>query len=95
MENYDDDYSFSVTTPNGIEMRCDTLATVTDEEGHCVILYTDYTLDKENKFNIYASKLVRDGDAIRLENIKDIENYPQILETLIKVRDEVESKPEE
>jgi hypothetical protein len=94
MENYDDDYSFSVTTPNGIEMKCDTLGTVMDEDGHCIILYTDYTLDKENKFNIYASKLVKDGDAIRLESIRDIENYPQILEALIKVRDEVEKKEE-
>ena len=95
MENYDDDYSFYITNAAGAEIRCDALGTLQDEEGNCVVIYTDYTLDKDNKFNILASKLVKDGDNIKLESIKDVENYPALLEAMLKARDEAEKEETE
>ena len=95
MENYDNDYSFSITNADGVEIKCDALGTLQDENGNCIIVYTDYTLDKENKFNVYASKLVKDGDVIKLENIKDVESYPKLMEAFLQARDELEKKSDD
>ena len=43
------EYSFTITNDNGIEVVCDTLAVVQQNE-EPIIIYTDYTLDKDNKF---------------------------------------------
>jgi len=92
MNDIDDNYSFNITNADGVEMRCDALGTLEDEKGNCIIIYTDYTLDKDNKFNIFASKLVKDGDVIRLESVKDVENYPKLMEALLKAKDEMETE---
>ena len=60
------EYSFTITNDNGIEVVCDTLAVVQQNE-EPIIIYTDYTLDKDNKFNLYVSKVtLKDDNFIKL-----------------------------
>lgn len=75
------EYSFTITNDNGIEVVCDTLAVVQQNE-EPIIIYTDYTLDKDNKFNLYVSKVALKDDNFILEKINNYENIPEIQKTL-------------
>ena len=75
------EYSFTITNDNGIEVVCDTLAVVQQNE-EPIIIYTDYTLDKDNKFNLYVSKVTLQDDNFILEKINNYENIPEIQKAL-------------
>ena len=75
------EYSFTITNDNGIEVVCDTLAVVQQNE-EPIIIYTDYTLDKDNKFNLYVSKVTLKDDNFILEKINNYENIPDIQNAL-------------
>ncbi len=75
------EYSFTITNDDGIEVVCDTLAVVQQNE-EPIIIYTDYTLDKDNKFNLYVSKVTLKDDNFILEKIDNYENIPEIQKTL-------------
>lgn len=75
------EYSFTITNDNGIEVVCDTLAVVQQNE-EPIIIYTDYTLDKDNKFNLYVSKVTLKDDNFILEKIDNYENIPEIQNAL-------------
>lgn len=75
------EYSFTITNDNGIEVVCDTLAVVQQNE-EPIIIYTDYTLDKDNKFNLYVSKVTLKDDNFILEKINNYENIPEIQKAL-------------
>lgn len=75
------EYSFTITNDNGIEVVCDALAVVQQNE-EPIIIYTDYTLDKDNKFNLYVSKVTLKDDNFILEKINNYENIPEIQKAL-------------
>lgn len=75
------EYSFTITNDDGIEVVCDTLAVVQQNE-EPIIIYTDYTLDKDNKFNLYVSKVTLKDDNFILEKINNYENIPEIQKAL-------------
>lgn len=77
------EYTFTITNDDGIEVLCDTLAIIEQEEP--IIIYTDYTLDKDNKFNLYVSKVVKKDDNFILEKIDNYENIPEIQKSLENV----------
>lgn len=77
----DKEYSFTITNDNGIEVVCDTLAIV-EQAGEPIIIYTDYTLDENNKFNLYVSKVVEKDNNYMLEKIDNYEDIPEIQKTL-------------
>ena len=77
----DKEYSFTITNDNGIEVVCDTLALV-EQAGEPIIIYTDYTLDDDNKFNLYISKVVEKDNNYILEKIDNYENIPEIQKAL-------------
>ena len=77
----DKEYSFTITNDNGIEVVCDTLALV-EQAGEPIIIYTDYTLDDNNKFNLYISKVVEKDNNYILEKIDNYENVPEIQKAL-------------
>ena len=60
---------------------CDALAVVQQNE-EPIIIYTDYTLDKDNKFNLYVSKVTLKDDNFILEKINNYENIPEIQKAL-------------
>lgn len=74
------EYTFSITNNDGIEVLCDTLGIIEQEDP--IIIYTDYTLDKDNKFNLYVSKVVNKDDNFVLEKIDNYENIPEIQKAL-------------
>lgn len=81
-----EEYSFTVKDANGNDLVCDTLA-VLEKEDEPIVIYTDYTLDQDNKFNVYVSKVVKEGENYFLEAVDNYENIPEIREALDKVWD--------
>ena len=73
------DMSFTIVNHEGIELECDTLALIGPEEGEeffePYIIYTDYSLDDNNLFNIYVAQITGEGEHFEL---KPVENYGDI-----------------
>ena len=80
-----EEFTFKTTNKDGLEVLCDTLAVINQDEEPPIIVYTDYTLDRDNKFNVYISKVVGDNENFQLENIDNYENVPEIQQALNKI----------
>lgn len=79
-----EDYSFTIQDDLGNEIICDTLAVI-EIEDEPIVIYTDYTLNEDNKFNLYVSKMIEDGDNFKLEEFKNYEGIEEIENTLEKI----------
>lgn len=84
-----EDYSFTVMDENGLETICDTLSVVNIEGENPLIIYTDYSLDKDNKFNLYVSKMIKENDNFKLEKIDDYSIIPEIQKEIEKISNEI------
>lgn len=77
-----EDYSFTITNDDGLDVKCDTLLILYPESNESndktYILYTDYTLDEESKFKLYMSELIQNNDEWRLEDVKNPEEIPEL-----------------
>ena len=71
------DYSFTTTDEFGNEVICDTLALI-EKDGKPIIVYTDYTLDENKKFNLFVSKVIGEEGSYRLEPIDNYNDIPEI-----------------
>jgi hypothetical protein len=71
-------YSFTTVDENNRQVICDTLGVVNIEGENPIIIYTDYTLDENQKFNLYVSKIVKEEDHIKLEEIDHYDIIPEI-----------------
>lgn len=71
-------YSFTTVDENNRQVICDTLGVVNIEGENPIIIYTDYTLDENQKFNLYVSKIVKEEDHIKLEEIDYYDIIPEI-----------------
>lgn len=76
-----EDYSFTTFDEKGNEVICDTLALI-EYEDIPVIIYTDYTVDADNKFNLYVSKVVENDGEFILEQFTNYEDIPEIKNAL-------------
>lgn len=90
--NIDKDYEFTVVDDNGIETICDTLSVVNIEGMDPLIIYTDYSLDEESKFNLFVSKVINVDDAIKLERIDDYSVIPEIQKEIYRISNEIQNK---
>lgn len=79
-----EDYSFTIINDDGMEVICDTLALI-ESQDNPIVIYTDYTLDKDNKFNVFVSQLVANGDNFSLETVSNYENIPEIKKALDQI----------
>lgn len=79
-----ENYSFTTYDESGNEVICDTLALI-DSGENPIIVYTDYTMDNENKFNLFVSKVVENGESFTLETIDNYEDVPEIRKVLEKL----------
>lgn len=79
-----EDYSFTTFDDLGNEVICDTLALIENGENP-IIVYTDYTMDNNNKFNLYVSQIVASGSGFTLETINNYNDIPEIQKTLEKI----------
>ena len=77
-----DDYSFTIINEQGIEVKCDVISIVSDNETNQVyIVYTDYLLTKTNKFRILISELVEIDGEYSLKDINDAHKIEEIKNT--------------
>lgn len=76
-----EDYSFTMFDKNGFKVICDTLALI-DSVDNPIIVYTDYTMNNNNKFNLYVSQIVASEEGFSLETINDYSDIPEIQSTL-------------
>ena len=70
------DISFTVINDSGLEVKCDVLASISDDENKTYIIYTDYTFNQNNEYNVYVSQMIREGDGFTLERIENYELIP-------------------
>ena len=83
----ENDFSFEIINDDGMQVKCDTLLLITPEIGENIdedtyIIYTDYTMDDKNNFNVFISKLVKSGDDFKLEKAADYEKYTRLVEAM-------------
>ena len=57
-----EDYSFTIINDQGMEVKCDLISIITDNDTDQIyVVYTDYLLTKTNKFRILISELVNEN----------------------------------
>ena len=77
-----DDYSFTIVNEQGMEVKCDVISVVSDNETNQVyIVYTDYLLTKTNKFRILISELSEENGEYILKDISDSNKLEEIKNT--------------
>jgi uncharacterized protein YrzB (UPF0473 family) len=77
-----DDYSFTIINEQGMEVKCDVISVVSDNETNQVyIVYTDYLLTKTNKFRILISELTEVNGEYTLKDINDSRKLEEIKNT--------------
>lgn len=76
-----EEYSFTIINKEGIEVTCDVISMITDDDSRIYLLYTDYILDDNGNFRVLASELVQNKDQFTLEDIKDEEKLKALLES--------------
>ena len=79
-----EDYSFTTYDDMGNEVICDTLALIETGENP-IIVYTDYTMNNENKFNLFVSQVIYSENSIKLEKIDNYNDIPEIRIVLEKI----------
>ena len=74
-----EDYSFTIINDQGIEVKCDLISVISDNDTNQVyVVYTDYLLTKTNKFRILISELVEENSNYILMDVKDPEKMEEI-----------------
>ena len=77
-----EDYSFTIINDQGIEVKCDLISVISDNDTNQVyVVYTDYLLTKTNKFRILISELVEENSNYILVDVKDAEKMEEIKKT--------------
>ena len=87
--NVNKEYTFKIINDMGLEVMCDTLAVVATEDENPIIIYTDYTVDKDGKFNLFVSKLIGSTDNYTLEKIDNYQNRPEVSNAINKIIEEM------
>jgi len=77
-----DDYSFTIINDQGMEVKCDLISIINDNETDQIyVVYTDYLLTKASKFRILISELIEvNGDYV-LQDVKDPLKLEEIKKT--------------
>lgn len=85
------EYLFTVQDENGNDVTCDALSILEREDKEPVIIYTDYSLNEEEKYNVYASKLIVQDDNISLEELdadEDMDHIEKVMFSALEVLEE-------
>ena len=89
MKDFDEDYSLLLKDENGQETNCNILAIIKRQGENPIIVYTDYTLDKENKYKIIASQVIKNGDSYSTQIIDNPKDVVGLSEELNKIYEEI------
>lgn len=74
-----EDYSFTIINDQGMEVTCDLISIINDNDTDQVyVVYTDYLLTKSNKFRILISELAQEGENYILRDVKNPDKLEEI-----------------
>ena len=91
-----EDYSFTILNEQGIEVKCDVISVVKDNETNQVYLvYTDYLLTKNNKFRILISELVSENGNYVLHDVTDENKLEEIRNTSLTLHEKAYQRLQE
>lgn len=84
-----EEMSFTVTNKEGMEVKCDVLSIINDDENNTYLLYTDYTLNDNNEYNVYASQMHNDENGFKLDEIENLDLIPGLQEVYMDVKNQL------
>ena len=75
-----EEYNFTVIDDDGKEVVCDVISVINDENNNeMFVVYTDYSLNEKNQFNIFLSQLVEKKGTFSLKAVENKEKYDYLL----------------
>ena len=79
-----EDLSFDTINDDGIEVQCDILSIVPNEENknEPYVVFTDYMLDENDEFILYFGKIKEENGNYQLERVSD-------KDTVLKIREQL------
>ena len=79
-----EDLSFEVLNDDGIEVECDILSIVPNEnnQNEPFVVFTDYMLDEDDEFVLQFGKVVEENGKYLLERVNDKDTIMKIREQL-------------
>ena len=79
-----EDLSFDTINDDGIEVQCDILSIVPNEENknEPYVVFTDYMLDENDEFILYFGKIREENGNYLLERVSD-------KDTVLKIREQL------
>jgi len=86
------DMSFTTINKAGLEVKCDVLAIINDDEDKTYLIYTDYTFNQNNEYNVYVSQMIKNSDSFTLEEIENWDLLPDIQEVYEDIKKELAIK---
>lgn len=89
-----EEYSFTVTNKEGMEVTCDVISMITDKDSKIYLLYTDYLLDDNGNFRLLASELVQKKNDFVLQDIEDKEKLTELVKSAKNLYEKTMVKPE-
>ncbi len=78
MENINLENTFTILNDQGIEVTCDVIAVIEQEAKNPLMVYTDYSLDENDEFNVFVSELEEDGDNYKIIEATDYANITEV-----------------
>ena len=67
-----EDISFTLTNKDGLDVECDVINSYYDEDSDKLyVAFTDYTLDENDKFNLYINEIIPKNDNYEIKEIED------------------------
>ena len=74
------DLSFDVVNDDGIEVQCDILSIVPNEDNknEPYVVFTDYMLDENDEFVLQFGKVIEENGEYKLQKINDTEIIKEI-----------------
>ena len=79
-----EDLSFEIKNEDGLEVECDILSIVPNEENknEPFVVFTDYMLDENDEFVLQFGKVVEENGNYLLEKVEDKDTVMKIREQL-------------
>lgn len=76
-----EEYSFTVINKEGLEVTCDVISMIADQDSKIYLLYTDYLLDDNGNFRLLASELVQKKKDFVLQDIEDKSKLTELVKS--------------
>lgn len=89
-----EEYSFTVINKEGLEVTCDVVSMITDDDSRIYLLYTDYLLDDNGNFRLLASELVQKKNDFILQDIENKEKLDELVRSAKDLYEKTMVKPE-